>query len=63
MDGYKSLVQGQSVEFEVTQGDKGLQASTVRPDRLVLMRVLKGVRRRSRRRAPFSCRASEAGVG
>ena len=31
MDGYKTLVQGQRVEFEVTQGDKGLQASTVRP--------------------------------
>ncbi len=31
MDGYKTLVQGQRVEFEITQGDKGLQASTVRP--------------------------------
>ncbi len=31
MDGYKTLVQGQRVEFEVTQGDKGLQASLVRP--------------------------------
>ena len=31
MDGYKTLVQGQRVEFEVTEGDKGLQASTVRP--------------------------------
>jgi CspA family cold shock protein len=31
MDGYKTLVQGQCVEFEITQGDKGLQASTVRP--------------------------------
>ncbi len=31
MDGYKTLVQGQHVEFEVTEGDKGLQASTVRP--------------------------------
>lgn len=31
MDGYKTLVQGQRVEFEVTQGDKGLQASSVRP--------------------------------
>ena len=31
MDGYKTLVQGQRVEFEVTEGGKGLQASTVRP--------------------------------
>jgi cold shock protein len=31
MDGYKTLVQGQHVEFEITEGDKGLQASTVRP--------------------------------
>lgn len=31
MDGYKTLTQGQRVEFEVTEGDKGLQASTVRP--------------------------------
>lgn len=31
MDGYKTLTQGQRVEFEVSQGDKGLQASTVRP--------------------------------
>ena len=31
MDGYKTLVQGQLVEFEVTEGDKGLQASTVKP--------------------------------
>ena len=31
MDGYKTLVLGQSVEFENTEGDKGLQASTVKP--------------------------------
>ena len=31
MDGYKTLVQGQRVEFEVAEGDKGLQAATVRP--------------------------------
>lgn len=31
MDGYKTLVQGQRVEFEVTEGDKGQQASAVRP--------------------------------
>ena len=31
MDGYKTLVQGQRVEFEVAEGDKGLQASMVRP--------------------------------
>lgn len=28
-DGYKSLDEGQKVEFEVTQGDKGLQAQQV----------------------------------
>ncbi len=31
MDGYKTLIQGQRVEFEITEGDKGLQASAVRP--------------------------------
>ena len=30
-DGYKSLNEGQSVEFEVTQGPKGPQAVNVRP--------------------------------
>ena len=30
MDGYKVLEEGQAVEFEVTQGDKGLQATSVR---------------------------------
>jgi cold shock protein len=30
-DGYKSLEEGQSVEFDVTQGPKGKQASNVRP--------------------------------
>ena len=29
--GYKSLEEGQSVEFEVQQGTKGLQAASVRP--------------------------------
>tara|TARA_Y100001968_G_scaffold165784_1_gene151854 strand:- start:66 stop:278 length:213 start_codon:yes stop_codon:yes gene_type:complete len=28
-DGYKSLDEGQRVEFTVTQGDKGLQATSV----------------------------------
>ncbi|MBI9071464.1 MAG: cold-shock protein [Melioribacteraceae bacterium] len=28
-DGYKSLEEGQKVEFEITQGDKGLQANDV----------------------------------
>jgi len=31
MDGYKSLEEGQAVEFEVTDGPKGKQASNVRP--------------------------------
>jgi cold shock protein len=30
MDGYRSLTEGQRVEFEVEQGPKGLQASNVR---------------------------------
>ena len=29
MDGYKSLNEGQAVEFEVTKGPKGLQAENV----------------------------------
>ena len=29
--GYKSLDEGQNVEFDVTQGQKGLQAENVRP--------------------------------
>jgi len=30
MDGYKSLKQGQKVEFEVSQGPKGLFAQNIR---------------------------------
>jgi cold shock protein len=30
MDGYKSLTEGQAVEFDVVKGPKGLQASAVR---------------------------------
>jgi CspA family cold shock protein len=30
-DGYRSLDEGQRVEFEVTQGQKGPQADKVRP--------------------------------
>ena len=30
-DGFKSLVEGQKVEFETVQGQKGLQAQSVRP--------------------------------
>jgi cold shock protein len=29
--GYRSLDEGQAVEFDVTQGPKGLQATNVRP--------------------------------
>lgn len=29
MDGYKTLTEGQAVEFEVLQGPKGLQAASV----------------------------------
>jgi CspA family cold shock protein len=29
MDGFKTLVEGQAVEFEVQQGDKGLHAANV----------------------------------
>ena len=31
MDGFKSLSEGQRVEFDVTRGPKGLQAQNVRP--------------------------------
>lgn len=30
-EGFRSLAEGQRVEFEVVQGPKGLQASNVRP--------------------------------
>ena len=31
MSGYRSLEEGQAVEFEVTETQKGLQAANVRP--------------------------------
>lgn len=31
MNGYRSLEEGQHVEFEVQEGPKGLQAASVRP--------------------------------
>ncbi len=31
IDGYKTLTEGQAVEFEITNGPKGPQASNVRP--------------------------------
>ncbi len=31
MDGYKTLNEGQAVEFEVTKGPKGFQATNVKP--------------------------------
>jgi len=31
VSGYRELTEGQRVEFEITQGQKGLQASSVKP--------------------------------
>lgn len=31
VQGYRELTEGQRVEFEVTKGQKGLQASSVKP--------------------------------
>ena len=31
MDGFRSLAEGQKVQYEVTKGPKGLQAQNVRP--------------------------------
>ncbi|MBQ1121918.1 cold shock domain-containing protein [Streptomyces sp. B15] len=31
VEGYRELTEGQQVEFEVTQGQKGLQAEHIRP--------------------------------
>ena len=45
MDGYKSLTEGQSVEFEVKQGPKGFQAENVTAGRLILVRSVAFLRR------------------
>lgn len=31
MEGFRDLAEGQRVEFEATQGEKGMQATQVRP--------------------------------
>jgi cold shock protein len=46
-EGYKSLTEGQQVEFEVVQGDKGLQAANVKA-----VETLSGTERRGPRKGP-----------
>ena len=41
-EGYRSLTEGQKVQFEVVQGDKGLQASNVMPVQALSRFVRKG---------------------
>ena len=53
MDGYRSLTEGQRVQFEVVQGDKGLQASNVTPPR--------HFRTRDKSRAPEGARFLSSG--
>ena len=45
MDGYRSLTEGQRVQFEVVQGDKGLQASNVTRPRNFRTREKRGPRK------------------
>ena len=51
--GFKSLAEGDKVEFEVTKGPKGLQASNVRKSRRKRRRPLGGPPGRIRRAVSF----------
>ena len=42
MDGYKSLTEGQRVEFEVVQGPKGAQAANVSRSKTFRIELSKG---------------------
>ena len=49
MDGYSTLTEGQRVEFEVVQGDKGLQAANVRRSSQRTFEPCRGPRQGARR--------------
>ena len=58
MDGYRTLEEGQRVEFEISQGQKGPQADMVRADRLSARRLTayRRIARRARAHRVAPCR-------